>query len=135
VVNGGDAAKAFAEAPVRVSQKIVQQRLLPTAMEPRAAVASFNRATGQLTLWATTQNPHIHRFLCSVMLNVPEHKVRVISPDVGGGFGSKIPAYADEALVCYAAMLTGRRPAGQVDRGSLRELQGDDPRPRPRRVR
>ncbi len=103
-VAGGDAARAFAEAPVTVSLRIHQPRLQPTAMEPRAAVASWNEATQQLTLWATSQNPHIHRFLCSVMLRVPEHRVRVISPDVGGGFGSKIPAYADEALTAFAAM-------------------------------
>ncbi|MBI4500687.1 MAG: molybdopterin-dependent oxidoreductase [Gemmatimonadetes bacterium] len=103
-VAGGDADKAFAEAAVKVDLRIVQQRLQPTAMEPRAAVASFNPGAGQLTLWVTSQNPHIHRFLCSVMLKVPEHRIRVIAPEVGGGFGSKIPAYADEALVCFAAM-------------------------------
>jgi carbon-monoxide dehydrogenase large subunit len=116
VVSGGDAAAAFDSAEAKVSLRLVQQRLLPTAMEPRAAVASFNRATGQLTLWATSQNPHIHRFLCSVMLNLPEHKIRVISPDVGGGFGSKIPAYADEALVCFAAMALGRPVKWTEDR-------------------
>jgi carbon-monoxide dehydrogenase large subunit len=71
-------------------------------------VASWNSATGQLTLWITSQNPHIHRFLCSVILKLPEHKVRVIAPEVGGGFGSKIPCYADEALVCLASILLGR---------------------------
>jgi carbon-monoxide dehydrogenase large subunit len=107
VVSGGDAAAAFDGAEVAVSQRIVQQRLLPTAMEPRAAVAQYNRGSGQLTLWATSQNPHIHRFLCSVMLKLPEHRIRVIAPEVGGGFGSKIPAYPDEALVSFAAMELG----------------------------
>ncbi len=116
VVSGGDAEAAFAGAEVRVSQRIVQQRLLPTAMEPRAAVASWNPGTGQLTLWATSQNPHIHRFLCSVMLKLPEHKIRVISPDVGGGFGSKIPAYADEALVAFASIALGRPVKWTEDR-------------------
>ncbi|HEU4648002.1 MAG TPA: molybdopterin cofactor-binding domain-containing protein [Gemmatimonadales bacterium] len=116
VVAGGDAERAFNEAEVRVSERIVQQRLAPTAMEPRAAVASFNRGTGQLTLWATSQNPHIHRFLCSVMLKLPEHRVRVIAPEVGGGFGSKIPAYADEALVSLAAMDLGRPVKWTEDR-------------------
>jgi carbon-monoxide dehydrogenase large subunit len=116
VVSGGDAEAAFNAAEVKISQRIVQQRLLPTAMEPRAAVASWNQGTGDLTLWATSQNPHIHRFLCSLMLKLPEHKIRVISPDVGGGFGSKIPAYADEALVAFAAMTLGRPVKWTEDR-------------------
>jgi aerobic carbon-monoxide dehydrogenase large subunit len=116
VVAGGDADAAFAKAPVKVSQRIIQQRLLPTAMEPRAAVANYNAAMGQLTLWATSQNPHIHRFLCSLMLSLPEHKIRVISPDVGGGFGSKIPCYADEVLCCFATMALGRPVKWTEDR-------------------
>src|SRR5439155_79300 len=103
-VAGGDVEKAFSEATVKVEQRIVQQRLQPTAMEPRAACASYNPGTGQLTAWITSQNPHIHRFLLSVMLKLPEHRIRVIAPEVGGGFGSKIPGYADEALVGFAAM-------------------------------
>ncbi|HEX9894592.1 MAG TPA: molybdopterin cofactor-binding domain-containing protein, partial [Gemmatimonadales bacterium] len=115
-VAGGDAEKAFAEAEVTVKLRIVQGRLQPTAMEPRAAVASYNGGTGQLTLWVTSQNPHIHRFLCSVMLKLPEHRVRVIAPEVGGGFGSKIPVYADEALVSLASMDTGRPVKWTEDR-------------------
>jgi aerobic carbon-monoxide dehydrogenase large subunit len=116
VVAGGDAERAFQSAEVAVQQRIVQQRLLPTAMEPRAAVASYNKGSGHLTLWATSQNPHIHRFLCSVMLKLPEHRIRVIAPEVGGGFGSKIPAYADEALVSLAAMDLGRPVKWTEDR-------------------
>jgi carbon-monoxide dehydrogenase large subunit len=115
-VAGGDAARAFAEASVRVEQRIVHPRLLPTAMEPRAACASYNPGTGQLTCWVTSQNPHIHRFLLSVMLKLPEHKIRVIAPEVGGGFGSKIPAYADEALVCFASLALGRPVKWTEDR-------------------
>jgi carbon-monoxide dehydrogenase large subunit len=115
-VAGGDADAAFASAPVKVSLRLVQQRLLPTAMEPRSAVASYNRATGQLTLWVTSQNPHIHRFLTCVTLGLPEHKIRVVSPDVGGGFGSKIPGYADEFLVAWAAMTLGRPVKWTEDR-------------------
>ena len=115
-VAGGDADAAFKSAEVTVSQRIVQQRLLPTAMEARAAVASYNRGSGQLTLWCTSQNPHIHRFLCSVMLKLPEHRVRVIAPEVGGGFGSKIPAYADEVLTAFAAMTLGRPVKWTEDR-------------------
>lgn len=115
-VAGGDAAKAFAEAPVTVEQRIVQNRLLPTALEPRAACASYNAGTGQLTVWVTSQNPHIHRFLLSVMTKLPEHKIRVIAPEIGGGFGSKIPGYADEALVCFASMDLGRPVKWTEDR-------------------
>ncbi len=97
----------FDAADVVVSERIVQQRLLPTAMEPRAASAQFNAATGELTLWCTSQNPHIHRFIVSAVTGLPENKVRVIAPEVGGGFGSKIPCYPDEALVSWAAMKTG----------------------------
>ena len=103
-IAGGDTDAAFAAAPVKVKLRIVQQRMLPTAMEPRAAVAQFNPGTEQLTLWVTSQNPHIHRFLCSLMLKVPEHKLRVIAPEVGGAFGSKLATYADEALTCFASM-------------------------------
>jgi aerobic carbon-monoxide dehydrogenase large subunit len=116
VVAGGDAEQAFRTAEVTVKQRIVQQRMLPTAMECRAAVASYNSGSGQLTLWATSQNPHIHRFLCSVMLKLPEHRIRVIAPEVGGGFGSKIPAYPDEALVSFAAMDLGRPVKWTEDR-------------------
>jgi aerobic carbon-monoxide dehydrogenase large subunit len=115
-VAGGDAERAFNEAEVRVELRIVQQRVLPTAMECRAAVASYNKGSGHLTLWVTSQNPHIHRFLCSVMLKLPEHRIRVVAPEVGGGFGSKIPVYADEALVSLAAMDLGRPVKWTEDR-------------------
>src|SRR5438045_4361502 len=115
-VAGGDAAKAFAEAPVTVEQRIVQNRLLPTAMEPRAACASYNPGTGQLTLWITSQNPHIHRFLLSVMTKLPERRIRVIAPEVGGRAGSKIPGYPDEALVSFASMELGRPAKWTEDR-------------------
>ncbi|MCU0622054.1 MAG: molybdopterin-dependent oxidoreductase, partial [Gemmatimonadales bacterium] len=115
-VAGGDTDAAFRDAEVTAKLRIVQQRLLPTAIETRGAVASYNKGTGQLTLWSTSQNPHIHRFLCSVMLKLPEHRVRVIAPEVGGGFGSKIPAYADEALVSFASMQLGRPVKWSEDR-------------------
>ena len=115
-VNGGDTEAAFAAAEVTVSQRIVHARLIPNAMEPRAAVATHNAATGQLTLWTTSQNPHIARFLCSIMVGVPEHHLHVISPEVGGGFGSKIATYGDEALVSFAAMELGRPVKWTEDR-------------------
>ena len=110
VASSGDEAldKAFAEADVVVSERIIQQRLLPTAMEPRSALAQWNSGTEELTIWCTTQNPHIHRFILSGMTGIGEHKLRVIAPEVGGGFGSKIPVYADEALTCWAAMKLNR---------------------------
>jgi aerobic carbon-monoxide dehydrogenase large subunit len=109
----GDAAAtdaAFAKADVTVKKRIVNQRLVANAMEPRACVARFDDATGELTLWVTSQNPHVHRLLmCAFVLGIPEHKVRVISPDVGGGFGSKIFLYNEE-VVCSWASRKLKRP-------------------------
>jgi carbon-monoxide dehydrogenase large subunit len=94
---------AFAAAPVKVKKRIVNQRLVANAMEPRACVARFDEATGELTLWVTSQNPHVHRLLMAAfVLGIPEHKMRVISPDVGGGFGSKIFVYNEEVVVSWA---------------------------------
>src|SRR5213593_2139158 len=109
----GDAAAtdaAFKSAAVTVKKRIVNQRLVANAMEPRACVARFDPATGELTLWVTSQNPHVHRLLmCAFVLGIPEHKVRVIAPDVGGGFGSKIFLYNDE-VVCSWATRQVKRP-------------------------
>lgn len=106
-VAGGDANAAFDEADVTVSDTITLQRLIANPMEPRSAIAQWVAPTGELTLWSTSQNPHIARFLTSVVTGVPEHKVRVIAPEVGGGFGSKIPYYADEAIAAFCAMQLG----------------------------
>ena len=106
-VAGGEIDEAFEKADVVVKDTINLQRLIPNAMEPRSAIAQYVAATGNLTLWATTQNPHIARFLSSVVTGVGEHKVRVIAPEVGGGFGSKIPYYADEAITSFCAMQLG----------------------------
>jgi aerobic carbon-monoxide dehydrogenase large subunit len=108
-VAGGDVDAAF-KAPdvVIVKERIIQQRLIPTAMEPRSAVAQFVQATGELTLWNTTQNPHIVRFACSVVTGVPEDKLRVIAPEVGGGFGSKIAQYPGDFITVFCAMKLGR---------------------------
>ena len=105
---GGDTDAAFSEADVTVSDTITLQRLIANPMEPRSAIAQWVAATGELTLWNTSQNPHIARFLTSVVTGVPEHKVRVIAPEVGGGFGSKIPYYADEAITAFCSMQLGR---------------------------
>ena len=111
VAGGGDLDAAFAEAEadgVVIKERILQQRLIPNAMEPRAAVAQYTRATGELTLWNTTQNPHIVRFLCSVVTGVPEDKLRVIAPEVGGGFGSKIAAYPADFVTVFCSKTLGR---------------------------
>jgi aerobic carbon-monoxide dehydrogenase large subunit len=107
-VAGGDVDAAFAKADVIVKDRIIQQRLIPTAMEPRATLARYVAATGELTVWNTTQNPHILRFLGSLITGVPEDKLRVIAPEVGGGFGSKIAAYPGEFLAIFASMKLGR---------------------------
>ena len=105
---GGDVDEAFRNPEVVVRERIVQQRLIPNAMEPRSALAQWVNATGELTLWSTSQNPHIVRFLLSLVTGLAEHKIRVIAPEVGGGFGSKIPFYADEAITVFCAMKLGR---------------------------
>jgi carbon-monoxide dehydrogenase large subunit len=107
-VAGGDIEAAFKNADVVVKERIVQQRLIPNAMEPRAALAQWSAASGELTLWNTTQNPHIVRFLCSVVAGVPEDKLRVIAPEVGGGFGSKLPAYPADFVTVFCAMRLNR---------------------------
>ncbi len=95
--------KAFAGAAKVVKQSFRNHRLIPNAIEPRASLASANPGTGEVTLWLTTQNPHVHRLLMSAfVLGMPEHKLRVISPDVGGGFGSKIFVYPEECVVTWA---------------------------------
>jgi carbon-monoxide dehydrogenase large subunit len=109
----GDAAAtdaAIKGAAVTVRKRIINQRLVANAMEPRACAARYDDATGELTLWVTSQNPHVHRLLmCAFVLGIPEHKVRVIAPDVGGGFGSKIFLYNEE-VVCSWASRQLKRP-------------------------
>ncbi|WP_412506742.1 xanthine dehydrogenase family protein molybdopterin-binding subunit [Roseovarius sp. SYSU LYC5161] len=89
--------------------ELVNNRLIPNAMEPRVAVGDYNRATDDSTLFTTSQNPHVIRLLMGAfVLNIPEHKLRVVAPDVGGGFGSKIFHYAEEAFCTYAAKALNR---------------------------
>ena len=95
---------AFARAARVVKLDLVNNRLVPNAMEPRAAIGEFDRATGDYTLYTTSQNPHVIRLLMGAfVLHIPEAKLRVVAPDVGGGFGSKIYHYAEEAIVTWAA--------------------------------
>jgi carbon-monoxide dehydrogenase large subunit len=107
-VEGGDIAAAFASPDVVVRDTIIQQRLIPTAMETRGAVAQYTPATGELTLWNTTQNPHIVRFIMSAVTGVPEDRLRVVAPEVGGGFGSKIPQIQGDFVTAFCAMKLGR---------------------------
>lgn len=108
----GDAAAtdaAFAKADIVVRQRLVNQRLIPNAIEPRASLAVYTPANDELTLYLTSQNPHVHRLLMAAfVLGVPEHKLRVIAPDVGGGFGSKIFVYPEEVVTTWAARAIGR---------------------------
>ncbi|MQA29345.1 MAG: molybdopterin-dependent oxidoreductase [Luteitalea sp.] len=108
VVQGGDVEAAFRSAEVVVRERIVQQRLLPTAMETHSAVAHYVPVTGELTLWNSTQNPHIVRFACSVVTGIPEDRLRVIAPEVGGGFGSKIAQYPGDFVTVFCSMKLGR---------------------------
>jgi carbon-monoxide dehydrogenase large subunit len=107
-VSGGDVEAAFKQADVVVKERILNQRLIPNAMEPRAALAQYNPAMGEVTLWVTSQNPHIVRFLLSLDTGIPEHKIRVVAPEVGGGFGSKIPHYPEDSMVIFASKMLGR---------------------------
>ncbi|MFQ6028040.1 MAG: xanthine dehydrogenase family protein molybdopterin-binding subunit [Dehalococcoidia bacterium] len=108
VAAGGDTDAAFASPEVVVKDTIRQQKLIPNAVEPRSALASWVPATGELTLWSTSQNPHIARFLTSLVTGLGENKIRVIAPEVGGGFGSKTPVYADEMIATFCTMKLGR---------------------------
>ncbi|MCH8896962.1 MAG: molybdopterin-dependent oxidoreductase [Chloroflexi bacterium] len=108
VIPGEGTDAAFESAEVVVKDKIRQQRLIPNAIEPRSAVASWVPSMEELTLWSTSQNPHICRFLACLVTGLSENKVRVIAPEVGGGFGSKTPMYADEMIATFCSMKLGR---------------------------
>ena len=107
-IAGGDVDKAFREAEVVVKERIVNQRLIPNAIEPRGMVAQYNPGSGHLTLWTATQIPHLVRLLLSMVMGIPEHKMRVIAPEVGGGFGSKLYLYPEEVIVASLSKTLGR---------------------------
>jgi aerobic carbon-monoxide dehydrogenase large subunit len=125
-VKGGDIDKAFRDAEVKVTLRLVNQRLIPNAMEPRAAVAKFE--AGELTLWSTTQIPHFVQLIVSLNLGLSQNKVRVIAPEVGGGFGSKLQVYAEELIVCHLAKTLGRPVKWTEERreGYLATIHGRD---------
>src|SRR5438094_7807419 len=101
---GGEVDKAFAEANVVVKQRITSQRLIPMAMETRGVVAEWRGADRQLNLYTSTQIPHLVRTLVAQMLGLEENRMRVVTREVGGGFGSKLNVYAEEALMGYVAI-------------------------------
>ncbi len=107
-LEGGDLKKAFKQADRVVRQRMLNQRLIPVAIEPRGVVANYDPGAKQLTVWSSTQIPHLLRTQIAVMLKFPEHGVRVITPEVGGGFGSKLNVYAEEALVAHLAIRLGK---------------------------
>ncbi|MFN7633880.1 MAG: xanthine dehydrogenase family protein molybdopterin-binding subunit, partial [Acetobacteraceae bacterium] len=108
---------AFAAAHKVVVFETTNNRLIPNAMEPRAAIGDFDPSTGEHTLYTTSQNPHVIRLLMGAfVLSIPESKLRVVAPDVGGGFGSKIYHYAEEALVTWAAAQLKRPVKWTADR-------------------
>ena len=125
-VKGGDIDKAFGDAEATVKLHIVNQRLIPNALEPRSVVAKFE--AGELTVWTTTQIPHFVQLILAVNLGLSQNKVRVIAPEVGGGFGSKLQVYAEELLVAHLARTLGRPVKWTEDRreGYLATIHGRD---------
>jgi aerobic carbon-monoxide dehydrogenase large subunit len=100
---------AFRAAKHVTRLDIVNNRLVPNAIEPRAAIGDYDAGTGAFTLWNTTQNPHVARLVIAAFVGMaPEHKLRVIAPDVGGGFGSKIFIYPEEVVALWASKRVGR---------------------------
>ncbi len=120
---------AFSQAAHVSKIDLINQRMVANAIEPRAAIGDYNPSTGEHTLYTTSQNPHAIRLLMSAfVLAVPEHKVRVVAPDAGGGFGSKIYHYAEEALMISAAKKLGRPVKWTADRSEsfISDAQGRD---------
>ena len=110
----GCVEEAFKKAKYTVSERYVQQRLLPMAMEPRAVAAVPQPFGGDITLYSSTQVPHILKVMTALTLGIPEHQVRVVAPSVGGGFGSKLNVYAEE-LLCVALSRKHKLPVRWVE--------------------
>jgi len=120
---------AFAKAAHVTKLEFVNNRLIPNAIEPRAANGSYNRAEDSYTLYVANQNPHVERLLMTAfVMGLPEHKVRVVAPDVGGGFGSKIYLYAEDVVVTWASRQIGRPVKWTADRSEsfLSDAHGRD---------
>src|SRR6516165_556734 len=130
-VLGDEAAvnAAFSKAANVVTLDVTNNRLAPNAMEPRSAVADYDAAEEHFTLYTTSQNPHVARLVLSAFYNIaPEHKLRVIAPDVGGGFGSKIYIYPEEMVALWASKKVGRPVKWTGDRSEafLTDAHGRD---------
>ena len=106
--NKAETDAVFAAADVVVSQEIVYPRVHPAPMETCGAVADFDAVDGRLTLYETTQAPHAHRTLFAMVSGIPEHKIRVVSPDIGGGFGNKVGIYPGYILAVVGSIVTGK---------------------------
>ena len=106
--NHGEVDKAFAEAEVVVRERIVSQRLVPNSMETRGVVANWNSGDKSLTIYSSSQIPHLMRSLVAQMLGLPENRLRAVAPEVGGGFGSKLNVYGEEALIGYVSRRIGK---------------------------
>ncbi|MSQ73184.1 MAG: xanthine dehydrogenase family protein molybdopterin-binding subunit [Betaproteobacteria bacterium] len=125
----GAVDKAFASAAHVTKLEFVNNRLIPNAIEPRAANGMYSRAEDSYTLYVANQNPHVERLLMTAfVLGLPEHKVRVVAPDVGGGFGSKIFLYAEDVVVTWAAKQVNRPVKWTADRSEsyLSDAHGRD---------
>lgn len=107
-LEGGDVKKAFAKADRVIKQRMLNQRLIPVAMEPRGVLADYKAGEQHLTVWSATQIPHLLKTQIAAMLSMNETSVQVIAPEVGGGFGSKLNVYAEEALVAYLSVKLGK---------------------------
>jgi carbon-monoxide dehydrogenase large subunit len=115
----GDEAKcdaAFAKADVIVKQDMLYPRVHPSPMETCGAVAYMDKATGQLTIWCTSQAPHAHRTIYALVAGLPEQKIRVVSPDIGGGFGNKVGIYSGYVLAIVGSIVTGKPVKWMEDR-------------------
>jgi carbon-monoxide dehydrogenase large subunit len=121
--------EAFKSAAHVTKIDITNNRLIPNAMEPRAAIGCYSRASDEYTLYVSNQNPHVERLLLTAfVMGLPEHKVRVIAPDVGGGFGSKIYLYAEDVCVTWASKKLNRNIKWVADRNEafLSDAHGRD---------
>ncbi len=114
-VSSGDIDGAIRSADRVIKFRLVNQRLAPVPMEPRGTVAQWNQGSGHLTLWSSTQGPHLLRSYLAEVLKLPENRMRVIAPEVGGGFGCKLNVYAEEVLAGYLSM-TLKRPVKWIER-------------------